>query len=911
MSTPVTPQRRPVAHCHSVSQSHFRSPISPASPYTPLSLRSFASSNPSPLTTPASVKNYPFHAQRLSFSSPQVRGTSNSSQSISRDKSLADVAKNWRSRASENGIRVSSGADFVDDDSFDQSFSETNDSSFMTNEDTHLSPPFLATRRRALSQSQVMLPPATSPLTRKIQPTSPLSFRSSGLNQSVAATPPPNRKYAQQKLKGSFTDPPKPRQRDAFAVVPQRSQNIPRSNNHDMSLDLFDIDENDYEYHDFQSSSVADDSYSYETGVTKHDTLHEYTPYPLMSNSHHVTALMPSFGQPAFADPFISSLGDGYPLTSPMSDTLEQHFYQYPNQYSSQYVQQPRQALAQPHPQLLSMLNQPMQAASIANSTFPNSMSTNNHSKSRLAPVVAPIASPAPEEAPTSCSVCSRANPSRLAILSPCNHPLCSGCLTSALNIVGEKDMECAVCKRGVDDFKLISLPAAPTSEKRPPFGQLDVNRTNKSQRKEKQDEATAKGKSFMDLLFSSPGSAVTAFSGVDSFAFLGSFDDAIDGPRCSTPPPPGLKRPGPQRDSREFVVLRIDNVPWDITPPSIATWLQQPIERAHVLLDRKGKTLSHAFVEVKSAEIAGAILRGEASNSTTGRGDISSAQGRGAVLGRGRRARGVTITRSSQEELMAALFPSWRGSFDGARPSLAGLGNGHVVGALESGLMTDSEVVALLYLLRSPDAHFLKVPSLPFHGLISILSKFPADADSRVFWSASLRDSLYDVAYAAVKVLLGRIEVQKSNSNEEHEIDENRDLVDSVVRAALQCQAFTPQQIATFTQFLESQSESPSSSEYNQQPQESSNSSGSHESPYNPDADVEDEGEGDDQENLDWQTPSSTTVASSAGSDQDNAAAVEQSVDPASSNSIGDLAREFGVETDLVQALVDRLALR
>lgn len=40
--------------------------------------------------------------------------------------------------------------------------------------------------------------------------------------------------------------------------------------------------------------------------------------------------------------------------------------------------------------------------------------------------------------------------------------------------------------------------------------------------------------------------------------------------------------------------------------------------------------------------------------------------------------------------------------------------------------------------------SHFLKVPSLPFHSLISILCKFPTDVDSRVFWSANIRDILF-----------------------------------------------------------------------------------------------------------------------------------------------------------------------
>lgn len=52
------------------------------------------------------------------------------------------------------------------------------------------------------------------------------------------------------------------------------------------------------------------------------------------------------------------------------------------------------------------------------------------------------------------CSVCGNLGPS-LAELEPCTHLLCSACLTSALNIVGEKDMECAVCKTGVANFHL------------------------------------------------------------------------------------------------------------------------------------------------------------------------------------------------------------------------------------------------------------------------------------------------------------------------------------------------------------------------------------------------------------------------------------------------------------------------
>jgi hypothetical protein len=159
-----------------------------------------------------------------------------------------------------------------------------------------------------------------------------------------------------------------------------------------------------------------------------------------------------------------------------------------------------------------------------------------------------------------------------------------------------------------------------------------------------------------------------------------------------------------------------------------IVGWMKQPVVRVHVLLDRKGKTLSHAYVELSDEDAAKAALRG-AQNS---------------VLGRGKRARGVTVTRSTQAELMRALFPSWQGNFDGQRPSLAGLTNEQMMVALTNGLVTENELNSLLHLIRSPDSHFLKVPSLPFHSLISILAKFSPDVEGRIMWPKQQTDLLY-----------------------------------------------------------------------------------------------------------------------------------------------------------------------
>ncbi|TCD68741.1 hypothetical protein EIP91_009887 [Steccherinum ochraceum] len=358
---------------------------------------------------------------------------------------------------------------------------------------------------------------------------------------------------------------------------------------------------------------------------------------------------------------------------------------------------------------------------------------------------------PLPLPEPTlACSVCGTSN-GALALLNPCAHPLCSACLTSALNIVGEKDMECAVCNVKVDDFKLQNYKGPSSGVSHPVVPPME---------------------NFNDAY-------------MDSFSFApgvleSSFAEFVDRAQGASTPVAGNRAEKKSAKPDERVVLRIDNVPWDITPPVIVAWLKHPVERVHVLLDRKGKTLSHAFVEMANQDAAKAALR----------------TSQNSVLGRGKRARGVTVTRSNQEELMRALFPSWQGNFDGARPSLAGLSNEHVISTLQQGLISDMELKSLLHLIRSPDSHFLKVPSLPFHSLMSILSKFPTDDDSRVFWSSSLRDTLYDVTFNAVQVLLTRVE--------ENPLSEWTGLLAQLLRAAMDCHAFTAEQMSKLSDILE-----------------------------------------------------------------------------------------------------------
>ncbi|KAH9941316.1 uncharacterized protein BXZ73DRAFT_88457 [Epithele typhae] len=362
-----------------------------------------------------------------------------------------------------------------------------------------------------------------------------------------------------------------------------------------------------------------------------------------------------------------------------------------------------------------------------------------------------------PAPSASKCSVCGLIKGS-IAVLKPCAHPLCSTCLTSALNIVGEKDMECAMCHAKVDDFTLC---------KNSPESRLPAPSEMKLQRIIEECNEYEEFDSGIGLLPS-------AFSGTN-VGDMGLFeDDEFFMDRAQgTSTPVAMSRAFQESKISERVVLRIDNVPWDITPPAIAAWLKHPVERVHVLLDHVDE------------EAAKAALR----------------TSQNSVLGKGKRARGVTVTRSSQEELMRALFPSWQGNFDGSRPSLAGLSNEHVISTLQRGLVSETELNSLLHLIKAPDSHFLKVPSLPFYSLISILSKFPADDDSRVFWSGNMRDSLY----AAVHILVARIE--------ENPLSDWGVLLKDIVRAALSCRGdFYSEQMNKLTDATSSPPQSPKS---------------------------------------------------------------------------------------------------
>ncbi|TFY80578.1 hypothetical protein EWM64_g3434 [Hericium alpestre] len=109
---PATPQRLPRAH----ASNYYRSPITPASAstFSPLS-RSSWSPGSSALNTPGSLAQIPFPLAL----SPEGNINAFASPDASDKRDNSGSTEDWRSRASENGIRVAAGCEdtsYTDDE---------------------------------------------------------------------------------------------------------------------------------------------------------------------------------------------------------------------------------------------------------------------------------------------------------------------------------------------------------------------------------------------------------------------------------------------------------------------------------------------------------------------------------------------------------------------------------------------------------------------------------------------------------------------------------------------------------------------------------------------------------------------------------------------------------------------------
>ncbi|KAJ7718891.1 hypothetical protein B0H14DRAFT_3010567 [Mycena olivaceomarginata] len=232
------------------------------------------------------------------------------------------------------------------------------------------------------------------------------------------------------------------------------------------------------------------------------------------------------------------------------------------------------------------------------------------------------------------------------------------------------------------------------------------------------------------------PPCLTSALNIVDQVPIVGTFDLNL-GP---------LRPSHPSTNNEDVVVLRIDNIPWTITPPAILSFLGVPSSprcpRSHPPRPAREDKVS-CIRRAASSAVAGAVLRGE--HRATPK------------LGDGRRARD--------------------------RPFLTG-------GASPGTHTCNSELTVLISLIRNPNPRFVKTPSLPFYLLTSMLSKIPADGDCHLLWTGS--GILYDITITAIQVLLAR---------ELEAVD--RVLFQDLVGTALSCRAFTADQLSGLSGLL------------------------------------------------------------------------------------------------------------
>ena len=364
----------------------------------------------------------------------------------------------------------------------------------------------------------------------------------------------------------------------------------------DASLDLFDIDENDFEYEQDYQGPQLEDSFSRSLQAHNASTIG----YPTFS-PHHQHGHQPIYSNSiiTFSDPFqpmgaAHGLSSGHVLGS-IAESVEQHFhatrqqpihnrfYQERHQnphgfYSQSSCSQPRYNQGMPHAYPTPSFVPLPQASMIPFPAAP----TQERAFAAPSKSLSPVVLSEPSSSPSDCSVCLASRPSSLAILQPCKHPLCSACLTSALNIVGEKDMQCAVCKQSVADFKLViesssskgEMDASSASSSK---GDHAITKPSLNEKMDEKSGSDMAGKSFMDpLCSSSPGSS-TAYDQENSTGngeLESAFEFGLDFGelRASTPRMEQQMQDtcasvvAGQRETvkgENYVVLRIDNVPW------------------------------------------------------------------------------------------------------------------------------------------------------------------------------------------------------------------------------------------------------------------------------------------------------------------------------------------------------------
>ncbi|KAG2198136.1 hypothetical protein INT47_001534 [Mucor saturninus] len=239
---------------------------------------------------------------------------------------------------------------------------------------------------------------------------------------------------------------------------------------------------------------------------------------------------------------------------------------------------------------------------------------------------------------------------------------------------------------------------------------------------------------------------------------------------------------------STHYACVKLSNIPWDVSQNDVRHFfgncrspsLSVCTQSIHIMMDRTtGKTLSDAYVEFLTvADMRRAI---ESRNQKPLKGRI------------------VSVNECSQEELLAVVFPKWRGQFHGtlaippasevvrAMSTAAGGGN--------SGcppFITREEINSLLVVCKNYKLHFSrKCAERPFENIISVIAKYPWHQSHLI--TTMHRDHIYEMLKLSIESLKTHL------SKDYVQIDTT--LLERLTRAGIMCPAFTERQKTTLLQ--------------------------------------------------------------------------------------------------------------
>ncbi|KFH63217.1 hypothetical protein MVEG_10628 [Podila verticillata NRRL 6337] len=250
---------------------------------------------------------------------------------------------------------------------------------------------------------------------------------------------------------------------------------------------------------------------------------------------------------------------------------------------------------------------------------------------------------------------------------------------------------------------------------------------------------------------------------------------------------PPAIPPTVPRTEAIQWAVVRVTNIPWDVSLQDMTTFfagIPTPPEHllsqnVHILMDRAtGKTFNSAFVELALTSVDAGMV----------------AQAKNLKVLKGRV---VTVELSNQEELLRSVFPKWVGHFENGEPvnpsdltheGQASDGPGATSTLLSPPFVTRDEINALLVVCRNYKLHFSrKCAERPFENILSILTKYPWHQPHRVL--PLHRDHIFELLKLSIESL--RMHLNKE-CNTIHST-----LMIRMVRCAIFTPAFTERQKA------------------------------------------------------------------------------------------------------------------